>query len=196
MSAVKKIISALLDIVTLLIFIIFIFAIYSFAQINFLHKKYVNIFGYTFLQVGSGSMEDEIKTNDIIIDKLLKREDKLDIGDIISFEEEKSIITHRIISMSGDTIITKGDANNTQDDPISREQVIGKVIKIIPNISIWVSVFKTRTVYIMMTITFVLFMITISIDTKENKGIEDKKSSNTNESDKDTSEETSEKDNK
>ena len=190
MSVAKKVFSIILDMFTILIFILFAFAIYSFVQIKVLNKTHVNMFGYTFLQVVSGSMEDEIKINDIIIDKVLKPGDELKVGDIISFEENNSIITHRIIDISDDTITTKGDANNSKDDPINREQVIGKVIKIIPNISIWISVFKTRSVYILMTTTFVLFVTTLWIDTTD-------EDDNKNEADKkDNVEETSEKEEK
>ena len=92
--------------------------------------------------------------------------------------------------ISDDTITTQGDANNSKDDPINREQVIGKVIKIIPNISIWISVFKTRSVYILMTTTFVLFVTTLWIDTTD-------EDDNKNEADKkDNVEETSEKEEK
>ena len=82
MSVAKKVFSIILDMFTILIFILFAFAIYSFVQIKVLNKTHVNMFGYTFLQVVSGSMEDEIKINDIIIDKVLKPGDELKVGDI------------------------------------------------------------------------------------------------------------------
>ena len=158
-----------------------------------LHRDYVNIFGYTYLQVGSGSMEDAIKTNDIVIDKLLNENSPIEINDIISFREEDAIITHRVISIVGDTIITKGDANNVQDDPINRNQVIGKVVKIISGLSIWMSVFATKSVYIMMIITFMLLIITFSIDINDNKDDNTFENKMKKEAKEDTLEETNEK---
>ena len=37
---------------------------------------------------------------------------------------------------SGGTYVTKGDANNSKDEPISKEQIVGKVVKIIPGFGI------------------------------------------------------------
>ena len=183
MSKAKKAFSILLDILTFFIIIIFLFALYSFIQIKVLNKEYVNIFGYSFLQVKSGSMENEIHVDDIVIDKLLKLDDEIKEEDIISFKDKNAIITHRVISISGDTIITKGDANNTIDDPISRDQVIGKVIKILSGVSLWIRILKTKSVLILTIITFVLFIISISIDTSEenDKNTQEKNTEDNNE---------------
>lgn len=169
MNVIKKITSIITYLLTITMLIILLIAIYSFIQIKILHKNYLNLFGFTFLQVASGSMEPEIHVNDIVIDKLIKQNEELKVGDIVSFEEENSIITHRIVGIGDDKIITKGDANNTQDESINKSQIIGKTVKIITGVSIWMKVISTKSVYVMIIITFVLFIITISIDTNENK---------------------------
>jgi signal peptidase len=156
----------------ILVFIVLLLVIYSFVQINILNKDYVNLFGYTFFQVKSGSMEEAIKVEDIVIEKIIDSDYDLQLNDIVSFKEGNSIITHRIIAKSDDTITTKGDANNSEDEPIERKEVIGKVVKIIPNISIWKNVFKTKSVYIMLTITIILFIIIFSIDTENTENTE------------------------
>lgn len=127
MNIAKKIFSIILNILMCLIMIVLIFAIYSFFQINVLNKKYVNVFGYTFLQVKTGSMEDTIKVEDIVIDKIIKSDEVLNKDDIISFEEDGVLITHRIVKIEDNgMIITKGDANNLEDDPIERNKVVRK----------------------------------------------------------------------
>lgn len=183
MNIAKKTISIILDILTIIIIIIFLFALYSFIQIKALNREYVNIFGYSFLQVKSGSMEDAIHVDDIVIDKLYRSEDEIKVNDVISFKEKNAIITHRVISISGDTLVTKGDANNTIDDPISKDQVIGKVVKILSGISLWIRILKTKSIFILIIITFVLFIISISIDTseEENKVTQEKNTEDNNE---------------
>ncbi len=49
-------------------------------------------------------------------------------GDIITYKRNNHYITHRIIQINEDEIITKGDNNNTNDDSILKEDVIGKVV--------------------------------------------------------------------
>ncbi len=86
----------------------------------------------------SGSMRPVMEVGDVAIvgranTKVLK------VGDIIQFrQEEKSIPTvHRIIESYEENnkliYITKGDANRISDsDPVYSEQVVGKVIFVVP----------------------------------------------------------------
>ena len=173
MSIGKKIFSAILNILIVFVLMLLILVIYSIIQINVFNKSYVNLFGYTALQVKTGSMEDTIHVNDIVVVKILKNKNEIKSNDIISYKEEDYIITHRVIEVTEDKIITKGDANNTEDNPITKDAVIGKVTKIVPNISIWIDVFKTKSVFSLAIITIILFIITFSIKTDEEK--EDKK---------------------
>lgn len=99
--------------------------IYTFVMTDLLKKDYVNVFGYSYFVVATGSMSGEIEVDDIIFVKLT---DKVKINDIITFKNENGdIITHRLIIKNDDEYITKGDVNNTADDPITKDQIIGKV---------------------------------------------------------------------
>jgi len=71
-------------------------------------------------------MEPEISVNDLII---IKTVEKYAENDIITYRTNKLLVTHRIIRFDGDKIYTKGDSNNTEDKPIYKEQIQGKVIK-------------------------------------------------------------------
>ena len=164
MKVLKKIPGILLNIIMIIVFIIMLMAGYCFVQVNVFNKEYVNVFGYSAFQIKTGSMEDKLKVGDIIIVDIMDSKEVLKEEEIISYIEEKKIITHRIIKINENSIITKGDANNTADDPIEREQVIGKVIKIIPNVQIWTQVLKTKEVYTMIIITIILCVITFSIN--------------------------------
>ena len=75
-DAFKKI-----DIITLFLVIVVVNLAYCYAQLKVFDKDYVNFFGYTIFQVITGSMEDTIKINDIVIVKLT---DEVEVGDIIT----------------------------------------------------------------------------------------------------------------
>ncbi len=109
--------------------LLILLSVYTFVVTDIMKKDYVNIFGYSYFVVATGSMSGTIEVNDIIFVKLT---DNVKNNDIITFKNQNGdIITHRIIQTSGNRIITKGDANNTQDDAITRNHVIGKVVSII-----------------------------------------------------------------
>ena len=76
-------------------------------------------------RVQTGSMEDGIHPGDYLL--VMKQKD-YKVGDIVTYREKDYLVTHRIISMNGDEIVTKGDANNTEDSPIQKSSIVGKMI--------------------------------------------------------------------
>ncbi len=99
------------------------------------------VFGVAPMVVLSGSMsgsaEDHIEVGDLIF---CTRPDveALREGDIVSFMDDKIVVTHRIVKIeeqNGQKLFTtKGDANNTEDPPISSDQIIGKYAGRIPRL--------------------------------------------------------------
>jgi len=85
--------------------------------------------------VYSGSMEPTIPVGSIVLIKPANPE-TLKIGDIICFKlSQPTSITHRIINITNEGFITKGDANEDPDMwTVKKENVIGKVISTIPYI--------------------------------------------------------------
>lgn len=163
-KVINVIVKTILNIIYAILGIIAIILIYNIIQISLLNKPYMDIFGYSFFQVKTGSMSGTIEVGDIIIVKLTK---DVKEEDIITYEKEQILITHRIIEKQGESIVTKGDANNAADEPITEEEVIGKVEHIFKNVQIWKNVFMTPKVYILIIITLILFGITISIGNKK-----------------------------
>lgn len=108
-----------------ILYCIYITVILIILLINIFSIFHISFFGFRVYRVGSGSMEPELKVNDFI---LVKKEDKYEINDIVTYQNKSEYVTHRIIEINEDTIITKGDANNTADDAIKKDNVIGKVI--------------------------------------------------------------------
>ncbi|WP_416326573.1 signal peptidase I [[Eubacterium] hominis] len=93
------------------------------------------LFGYQSFAVISGSMEPGIPVGSIVYAKEVPFDD-LKTGDIISFTVSGNTkVTHRIqgIDKEHQSFTTKGDANNVEDgDPVSYQNVIGKVALSIP----------------------------------------------------------------
>lgn len=94
----------------------------------------------------SGSMRPSIDVGDVAI-VAKQNPELLKEGDIIQFRTEGGAIptVHRIIalqSQNGKTLfVTKGDDNDAPDyDPVYYEQVVGKVVLIVPKIG-WASVY-------------------------------------------------------
>ena len=78
-------------------------------------------------QIQSGSMLPELQIGEIII---LLEQENYKIKDIITYKVENSyFITHRIVQITEEGYITKGDANNTEDETVvKQEQIQGKII--------------------------------------------------------------------
>lgn len=127
--------------------------IYSFISTQILKKDYTNIFGYTYYSVATGSMKPVISPNDLIFVKITKNVSK---GDIITFKDSGSIVTHRLIDINDNKYITKGDANNTSDTGISKSDIIGKVVYVItPDV-----IFKG----IVVVLIFIIFIVILNFD--------------------------------
>ena len=88
-------------------------------------------FGWGYAIVTSGSMEPELPVGALIV---IRKQDGYAVGDVVTFKEENgALVTHRLQFVDGNTAITKGDANNTEDAPIETEQILGKVTAVLPN---------------------------------------------------------------
>jgi len=88
----------------------------------------------------SGSMEPALSTGDLLI---ISETNDYAVGDVIVFQEGRIAVTHRIINMTQEHVITQGDANNTPDTPITREQIKGEVILAIPLVGYLVNAIKS-----------------------------------------------------
>lgn len=152
------------NVIYVILSIIIVVLIYNIIQMSLLDKPYMDILGYSFFQVKTGSMSGTLEIGDIIIVKLTK---DVEENEIITYEKEGILITHRIIKKDGENIIAKGDSNNTEDEPIILNEVIGKVVYVFKNVEVWKNVFKTPEVCMLIMITLVFAGVTISIKDKK-----------------------------
>ena len=173
MKKVLKIISnILIDILLGMMFLFLILASYNFIQVKVMNKSYANYFGYTYFETVSGSMEDEIRINDYVFVEITK---DVKEEDIISFESDGMIVTHRIVKMNEEEIVTKGDNNNVEDEPIKLEQVIGKVVYIGKGYGVVVKTITEPIVFISFFVTVFLFNLALSDGKKERSTVNEEK---------------------
>ena len=124
MNVVKNV---LIVVITIVLILLVSFGIYNFISIKILKQEYAAINGYTILEVVSGSMEPTIKVGDLIVINV--REKNYESGDIVTFRDvEGSFVTHRIVSIDDEVMITMGDNNDSIDDEVATSQIIGKYV--------------------------------------------------------------------
>lgn len=131
------------------------------------------LFGYRCFSVASGSMEPTLQIGDLIITKEKSKKD-IKVGDIISFKDGDSTITHRVIkviSQNGEILYqTKGDNNNVSDEKnIKYEDVEGVYVNHIPELGkMYIYIQKTPVVISILIIIYIIYKIA---ETKENRKI-------------------------
>ena len=164
MELIKKILKILIN--SLLILII-AFVLYGFFQLKILKRNYVNYFGYTFFEVISGSMSPTINVYDLVIVKVTNQ---VKNDDIITFNNDGVFVTHRVVDYINDNdILTKGDANNVADKSIRKEDVLGRVVKVIPKFGMLRAVLFDYKVMMSIVVTITLFSLPLSIKAVEDE---------------------------
>ena len=99
--------------------------------------KLPGVFGYQPYYILSGSMEPQIPTGSVVYVQQVEWEE-IHSGDCITFRigtDTELTATHRVVSIDQEKkeIVTKGDANKTEDIMKVRENMlIGKVVYTLP----------------------------------------------------------------
>ena len=112
----------------LLLSILVLFSLYTVVMTKIFHEPYVNVFGYTYFVVATGSMSGTVEVGDVVFVRI---NDSYQVGDIVTFKEQNSFITHRVMRVDDNRIITRGDVNNTDDEPVPKSDVIGRVVFVV-----------------------------------------------------------------
>ena len=154
---ISKIVDILLNVLIVLLSIFLLVSLYTAVQVKFMHAEYADFFGYSLFEVETGSMHGTIEVGDWIIVKTTKDVNR---NDIITYKSGKDFITHRVIEKYKGSYVTKGDANNTKDEAIDQEQVVGKVIKILPHFGILRRIFFNPIVIVCFIICLYFFNLT------------------------------------
>lgn len=112
------------------------------VQQSVFKKDPPELFGYSQLVVTSGSMEPAFSAGDMIV---IRQEESYALGDIVTFRlTGGDLVTHRIVGSVEGSFITKGDANNTEDDELlSPAQIVGKLVAYIPAVGSFLLFLRT-----------------------------------------------------
>ena len=115
--------------------------------------------------VVSESMSPKINVNDIILVKKGYTNEQYKEGNIITYiRADGDLITHRIDTITKVGLlrayITKGDNNEEVDDfPVMYDQIIGKVVYVMPKLGILVGLLKNKIFFGMCIIVLILIVI-------------------------------------
>jgi len=131
----KKVFSVMINILSFAMIVCSIFVLFSVIMTP--RGKVPNIFGYSFMQVLTGSMEPNIPINSLIAVKSMDPS-TIEENDVISFYSDDPVLqgnvnTHRVIRIMKEngtiSFQTKGDANAIADRyEVRQDRVIGKVV--------------------------------------------------------------------
>lgn len=117
-------------------------------------------------------MEPAIMTGDVVV---IQNRGTYFINDVITFRTSSGdrIVTHRIIAVDREKVkkySTKGDANRTGDeDAIDDQQIIGKVILVIPKLGYFVAFSKSsRGLIFLLVIPAVVLILDELVKIKKN----------------------------
>jgi len=122
-----------------------------------------------FYVVSSGSMYPELAMHDIIVISGHMLFEDVKIGDIIVFDRPKDhdrVIVHRVVAVVDDdpkTLRTKGDNNQRSivgtDYPITKEEYIGTVVHVIPQVGLITQILQPPINYIIIAVIIGVMVI-------------------------------------
>lgn len=143
----------------IILFLIVVLIEISYSK--FIEKEYpVKLFGMAFLCVTTGSMEPTINSGELII---IREKDKYLENDIVTYlDDDGFLITHRIVNIDEDKMITKGDNNNLNDPEVQMKNIQGKVILHSKLLGVFV-------IYILKPLIFIYVIILLIINFKDLK---------------------------
>jgi signal peptidase len=100
------------------------------------------LFGVRPTLISGPSMSPTLVAGDVVITRDVSAE-AVKVGDMIRFRQEGLSVIHRVVEIQKDgnqiAFITRGDANNVNDPPVSASDLEGKIVLTVPKIG-WVAV--------------------------------------------------------
>lgn len=140
------------------------------ANVNAVTRNHLPMpFGMGIAVVLSGSMEPELRVDDLVV---VKKASDYKENDIVVYQRNQYLVMHRVVSLDGDVIVTKGDANNVADEPIARSYVKGVVVGHIPWMGKIVRILKTPA-GILLIFVLAVMLVEMSFQKKKEKDNEE-----------------------
>src|SRR3989344_899147 len=79
--------------------------------------------------ITSGSMWPVLKKRDLVFIRGIENKEEVEVGDVVVYQNIQGFTIHRVVRLQNSKVITKGDANNTEDTPVMYEDIIGKTVE-------------------------------------------------------------------
>lgn len=99
----------------------------------------IGAFAYKPIAIMSDSMKPVFSKGSVVITEKITSSMDIRVGDIIQYEAEEKMVTHRVVAISvardkdgGRVFMTKGDNSPSVDEPVSENQLYGVVRYHIP----------------------------------------------------------------
>ena len=152
---------------------LFFFAILSIGLVANVSSKFdsvYNLIKFKSYVILSNSMQPTIDPGDVIFIKKSTVND-LEVGDVVTFQKNDFIATHRIIEIQEDKVITQGDNNNLADEPLDKSNIMGEYIFRVPKVGYIYSFVGSPIGMITLAtiITIVIICDICFVDHKKNK---------------------------
>ena len=117
----------------------------------------------------SGSMEPTLSVNDLVI---VQTADTYAVGDVVVYQSGSSLVIHRIVRVEDEYVVTRGDANNTEDDPVALSAVKGRMVFAIPFLGLPVRLLQST---LGSFLVIVLIAALVSLSWRRERAEDDKK---------------------
>ncbi len=131
-----------------------------------------SVSGYRIFNVASGSMEPTIKVGDVILVKDADPYAMIANEDIVTYkmsiDGDEKLITHRFIRYElgedgKNKLITKGDANIVEDDPVDASQVLGRYVRTLKLVTFLTRVIRSKAGFFLFIFAPIVIYMTIVV---------------------------------
>ena len=115
-------------------------------------------FGFGVSVVLSGSMEPTLSVNDLVV---IRSAESYQTDDVVVYQSGGSLTIHRVVRTGNGFVVTRGDANNTEDDPVALDAIKGRMILVIPLVGVAVRFLQTLP-GTLIVIALAVFLVNLS----------------------------------
>lgn len=161
MKTIKRITRIITLMLTALLALILLFHVALYIKRAATDQVCPTVCGLTSAVVISGSMAPEINVNDYVLAVAQK---EYEPGQTIIYAGKTRSVTHKLQSVYTDEngqkwAIAQGIANNTADDPIPYEAIVGRIILVIPGVGSLQEFFAKPTGFLILTLAVVALLL-------------------------------------
>lgn len=125
-----------------------------------LHAVFAVVPGMESYVVASQSMAPAITAGSLVY---VADTGTYEVGDVVTFRRGGHTVTHRVVEVKPDGYVTKGDANDGPDAPITRDQIVGEVVLSIPLYGYLFDVASTPAGYGVLIVVPALLLVGIEL---------------------------------